>query len=106
MARRFRAGHRCRFESLENRCMLAGNVTASIDTHGNLIVKGDSSNKNIPIAVAQGAVTLTSADTTVNAASATGGVALMGTLAATGKANINLKGGTDSATLTGPITIG
>src|SRR5690349_18797915 len=102
MPRNRNAGRRCLIESLEKRQMMAGDVTAQI-TNGNLIVKGDSSNNNIAIAVAAGVVKITSADTTVNGAAATNGITLTGTLS--GDVEVNLKGGTDSLSLTGPITI-
>src|SRR5689334_21920221 len=102
MARKRNTGRRCLFESLESRQMMAGDVTAQI-ANGNLTIKGDASNNNIAVAIAAGTVTITSADTMVNGASATGGVALAGTL--TGNVKVNLKGGTDTLTLTGPLTV-
>jgi hypothetical protein len=41
-------GRKCKFESLENRRMAAGNVTTNV-THGNLIVKGDNHDNAIVI---------------------------------------------------------
>src|SRR3954467_13766226 len=105
MARHQVHGRRCTFESLESRQMLAGDVTAKI-VNGDLIIKGhngDNSDNHISIAVAAGIVTITSADTTVNTASATAGVAIAGTL--TGNIKVNLKGGTDRVSLTGTITV-
>jgi Planctomycete extracellular len=48
MARFGKNGRRCRFESLEDRQMMAGDVTAQL-VHGNLVVKGDNFDNAITI---------------------------------------------------------
>ena len=41
-------GHRCAFETLENRWMLTGNVTAQI-ANGDLVIEGDDSGNVIAV---------------------------------------------------------
>ncbi|MGA2031451.1 MAG: hypothetical protein ABSG68_04280 [Thermoguttaceae bacterium] len=52
-----RAGSRLRFEGLESRVMLDGNVTSHID-HGRLELKGDALNNSIAITQAAGTLTV------------------------------------------------
>src|SRR5262245_33996536 len=94
MVRRSR-GRRCAFESLENRQMMAGDVTAQIH-NGNLIIKGDSSDNDIAVTQSSTTITVTGTSTTVN--SATTPAVLTGF---TGKIKIKMKDGSDNVTLTG-----
>jgi hypothetical protein len=98
MARHRAHGRRCTFESLENRQLLAGNVTASIN-NGNLTVKGDNLDNQIQFSAA-GITGLTG--TTVN-----GSAAAFPLTGLTGRVKLDLKGGNDTVTgtITGPLTI-
>jgi hypothetical protein len=88
-------GRQCAFESLEDRWLLAGNVTAQI-VKGNLVIKGDSSDNQITITAAA----VTGVGTTVNGVAA---FTIPSTFA--GGIKMNLKGGNDTATLSGPLTL-
>jgi hypothetical protein len=101
MVRPRSSGRRCFFESLEDRQMLAGDVTAKI-SGGNLVIKGDSLANGITIAAGSTAgtvvvtgVTAGGSATTVN--SGTTAVTLSGF---TGGLKIDMKGGDDSVTIT------
>src|ERR1035438_7958764 len=58
-----RAGTRLRFEGLESRVMLDGNVTSHID-HGRLELSGDALNNSIAITQAAGVITVKGLATT------------------------------------------
>src|SRR3954465_6274485 len=103
MARRRRKGRSCAFESLEDRSLLAGDVTASI-LNGNLLISGDKFANGITLApgTAANTVVVTGVNagmgaTNVNGAS-NGAVTLSGF---TGSLTIRMKGGNDNVTITG-----
>src|SRR4051794_38591990 len=101
MSSHLKTGHRCTFENLESRCMLAGNVSAQI-VKGNLVLKGDNSNNVIEItSTTTGSITITGTSTNVNSLSTP--VTLSGF---TGNIQMNLKGGNDDATFTNLTTRG
>src|SRR3954451_18315412 len=102
MKRNRSQSRRCAFESLENRTMLAGDVTARID-HGNLIIKGDDFANGITIVAGTtaGQVVITGVNaggsaTNVNGM-ANGAVTLSGF---TGGLKIEMKDGDDSVSIT------
>jgi hypothetical protein len=103
MARPRRKGRPCKFETLETRNLLAGDVTASIH-HGDLIIKGDNLANGIEITAGAtaGTVVITGVNaggsaTNVNG-TANGAVTLSGF---TDDLKINMKGGDDTVTITG-----
>jgi hypothetical protein len=103
MARRGSQGRRCRFESLENRRLLAGDVIAQIK-NGDLVIKGDGAANGITITAGAtaGTVVITGVDaggsaTNVNG-TANGTVTLSGF---TDDLKIKMKGGDDVVTITG-----
>jgi hypothetical protein len=107
MVRPRSSGRRCAFESLEDRQMLAGDVTAKI-SGGKLVIKGDSLANGITIAAGSTAgtvvvtgVTAGGSATTVN--SGTTAVTLSGF---TGGLKLDMKGGDDSVTITGLTVTG
>ena len=102
MAGRGNKGRSCRFESLENRNLLAGDVTASI-RNGDLIIKGDDLANGIQITAGTtaGTVKITGINaggtaTNINGSS-NGSVTLSGF---NGDIKIKLKGGDDSLSMT------
>jgi hypothetical protein len=103
MARPRRKGRPCKFETLETRNLLAGDVTASIH-HGDLVIKGDNLANGITITAGTtaGTVVVTGVNaggsaTNVNG-TANGAVTLSGF---TDDLKINMKGGDDTVTITG-----
>src|SRR5262249_3150905 len=97
-----RKGRSCKFESLEQRNLLAGDVTASI-VHGDLVIKGDDLANGITITAGTnaGTVVITGVDaggssTTVNG-TANGTVTLSGF---TDDLKINMNGGDDTVSIT------
>src|SRR2546427_9671997 len=90
MTRHLESGHRCAFETLEDRCMLAGNVTAQI-VKGNLVIKGDNVDNQITIT----STAVTGVGTMVN-----GGASFAIPASFAGSIKMDLKGGTDTATIT------
>jgi hypothetical protein len=95
------------FERLEDRRLLAGDVTAQI-VKGDLVIRGDNAGNGITIAAGSvaGTVVITGinaggAATRVNG-TANGAVTLSGL---TDDVIIKLKGGNDVVTMTGPLTI-
>jgi hypothetical protein len=103
MARQRRTGRPYKFESLEARNLLAGDVTASIH-HGDLVIKGDNLANGITITAGAtaGTVVITGVNaggsaTNVNG-TANGTVSLSGF---TDDLKINMKGGDDTVTITG-----
>ncbi len=101
MAGRGRKGRSCRFESLENRNLLAGDVTASIHK-GDLILKGDNLANGIQITAGTtaGSVKITGISvggsaTNINGSS-NGSVTLTGF---SGDIKIKLKGGDDTVSI-------
>ncbi len=102
MARHRHKGRPCRFESLEDRRLLAGDVTARI-VHGDLVIKGDNLSNGITITAGPtaGTVVVTGVDaggsaTNVNGASNTA-VSLSGF---TGDLKVSMKGGDDTVSIT------
>ncbi len=101
MAGRGRKGRSCRFESLENRNLLAGDVTASIHK-GDLVIKGDDLANGIQIiaGATAGSVTITGINAGGNATSingsSNGSITLTGF---SGDIKIKLKGGDDSVSI-------
>ena len=96
-------GRRCAFESLENRQMLAGDVTAQI-VNGDLVIGGDNLDNGITIAAGAtaGTVVITGVNaggtaTNVNG-TANGSVTLSGF---TDDLRIRMRGGNDAVTITG-----
>ncbi len=100
MARKRSNGRRCSFESLEDRRLLAGDVTAKID-HGNLVIKGDKLDNAITISVNGGQISVagdTGTGTNIN------GLTTPFTTDATnftGKLKISMGKGNDSVTIQG-----
>jgi hypothetical protein len=95
MRRSQSTGRICKFESLENRWMMAGDVTAQI-INGNLLIRGDTSDNIIAItSPATGSITITGTNTTVNTLSTP--VTLTGF---TGGIKMKMEEGNDSVTLT------
>jgi hypothetical protein len=87
--------NRRRFEALENRSMLAGNVTAAV-TGGNLTITGDDSANIISLTqVASGGWKITGSATKVN-----GSTKAFTTDPVTGNINITLNGGNDTLVMT------
>src|SRR5262245_17041051 len=101
MSTQFSRGRRSKFEWLEDRWLLAGDVTAQI-VKGNLVIKGDSSDNVIAITSdAAGSVTNTGTDTTVNSS------ATAATLTGfTGHIKMKMKSGNDDVAGTGVTTNG
>jgi hypothetical protein len=102
--RKFRA---CSFESLEDRRLLAGDVTARI-VNGDLEIRGDNADNGITITAGAtaGSVVITGinaggAATNVNG-TANGAVTLSGL---TDDFKIKMRGGNDSVTITGPLSV-
>ena len=89
-------GHRCAFETLENRWMLTGNVTAQI-ANGDLVIEGDDSGNVIAVSSpTTGSITITGTGTMVN--SSPNPVTLTGF---TGRIKANMNGGGDNLAFTG-----
>src|SRR5207237_910140 len=83
------------FETLENRYMLSGNVTVSV-AKGNLVIKGDNADNQI---------TITSTTITGNGGTTVNGVLTPVPIPVfSGDIKMDLKGGNDTATSTGPRT--
>jgi hypothetical protein len=103
-----RKGRPCRFEPLEDRHLLAGDVTAQI-TNGDLVINGDKFDNGITIAAGTtaGTVVVTGVDaggsaTNVNG-TANGAVTLSGF---TGGLTVKMKGGNDTVAITGLTIVG
>src|SRR6188508_563541 len=103
MARPRGIGRRCLFESLEDRRLLAGDVTARI-SHGNVVIKGDNFANGIAITAgaSAGQIVITGVNaggsaTRVNGTS-NGAITLSGF---TGKLTIKMKSGDDRVSITG-----
>ena len=97
----------CSFESLEDRRLLAGDVTAQI-VRGDLVINGDSADNGITITAGAtaGTVVITGINaggtaTNVNG-TANGAVTLSGL---SDDFKIKMRGGDDTVTITGPLTV-
>ena len=78
------------FQSLENRCLMAGNVTAAVQNHS-LVINGDNNGNGITIRqTATGQFTVIGSETTIN-----GKTSPQTFSGITGDFKINLKGGDD-----------
>lgn len=97
MARKRPNGRRCSFESLEDRRVLAGNVTAVI-SHGNLVITGDDDDNGIEIVPTAVANQVTITGTTVGTATSVNNAGSNNTvtLSFTGKLIVNMKDGDDN----------
>src|SRR4051812_30838912 len=111
MVRNSKNKRRCEFEALENRHLLAGNVTAQI-VNGNLIVTGDNSDNVILISSTTATpttITVTGlgngvgGSTVVNGGASGNVVALTGF---TGQIRVNMKGGNDNLAINSVASTG
>src|SRR5262249_382962 len=102
MMRRRSGGRRCAFESLENRQMLAGDVTAQIH-NGNLRIKGVDLDNGITLAAGAttGTVVVTGVTAGGSATTVNGGTTAVTLSGFTGKLKIDMEDGNDNVAVTG-----